>query len=398
MESCPQLAKHNLCTGCTACKASCPRDAIEMKPDFFGFQHPHINVRKCVNCGACEKVCPVLSRPSARKPLSVYAAKAKDDGLRFKSASGGVFSLLARQIFKKGGIVYGAAIRQNDLMVYHCAAENEDDLEKLRSSKYVQSDLGNVYREVKAQLAENRQVMFTGTPCQIAGLRAYLKNEYENLLCVDLICHAVPSPLAWKKYLSDRARDLGGCSCAPERFFDYRRISFRCKNSGWKNYLMSLGYAAGETYESPFDRNRFMRGFLSELINRSSCHQCSFRELRSGSDITISDYWRVHEKFPEMDDDRGTSLVLVHTAKGRDVYATISSQLVEKESDFADATRVNPQLLYNVPAQRNRKLFFILVRIPFVRFEWLVEKLTTRSWLSRANSLRFRILSMLRKI
>jgi len=358
----PNLCEFNQCCGCSACFAACPKAAIVMQPDKEGFLRPQISTDKCVDCKLCEKACPVLNRPMPRRPLAVYAAKAKDDALRMQSSSGGIFSLLARQVFAKGGIVYGAAIRKDDLMVYHCSAENEEELSRLRGSKYVQSEMGDTYRQVKEQLAAGRFVMFTGTPCQIAGLRAYLGREYDNLLCVDVICHAAPSPLAWQKYLEARAAEIKGRGSAPAEVFDYRRISFRRKNCGWKRYALSLGYASDKAYLGYLGEDLFLRGFLSELYNRSSCYHCSFRDLRSGSDLTIADYWGVAKKFPGMDDDKGCSVVLVNTQKGVLAFDSIQGNCVLSPSDFDDIKKNNPAVAFDCSIHSRRDRFFRLVQ------------------------------------
>ena len=193
-----------------------------MQPDEEGFAYPCVDESLCVNCGLCERVCPSLHPKAPREPISVYAAKAKDDVLRMESSSGGLFSLLARQIISDGGIVYGAAIRGTDLSVCHCSAENEEELSWLRGSKYVQSDVGDTYGNVRTQLDAGRKVLFSGTPCQVAALRNFLARDYEDLVCVEVICHATPSPLAWRKFLEKRAAASakGRDSARPEVVID----------------------------------------------------------------------------------------------------------------------------------------------------------------------------------
>lgn len=225
-----KLASQNSCSGCTACQSICPKSAISMVADGEGFLYPKVDESKCVQCGLCEKVCPSLNRDSPRMPLAVYAAKAKDDGLRLKSSSGGVFSLLARQVIARGGVVYGAGFDHADWHVMHKSAENEDELEDFRGSKYVQSDVQGIYAAVRGQLLAGCEVLFSGTPCQVAGLRHYLnalKTDVSKLLLVDVVCHAVPSPLAWRKYLDERLAKTGQGAII-------RRIAFRHKNCGWK--------------------------------------------------------------------------------------------------------------------------------------------------------------------
>lgn len=357
-----KLAPMNICSGCTACQSICPKGAISMVADAEGFLYPQINRSLCVECGLCARTCPPINRDLPRTPLAVYAAKAKDDGLRFKSSSGGVFSLLARQVIARGGIVYGAGFDHSDWHVMHKSAENEDGLEDLRGSKYVQSDIQGVYTAVKEQLLVGREVLFSGTPCQVAGLRRYLdvlKVNVSKLLLIDVVCHAVPSPMVWQKYLDEREAALaGGRGSAPAEGRNIRRISSRHKNCGWKRFSLSLRFANDKEYLCDLNTDTFLRGFLSELYNRPSCHNCQCRELRSGSDLTIADYWRVHEKFPEMDDDRGTSLVLVNTEVGSVAVNEISSQLTTAKSDFDDAVRVNPSIVRSGVPNRKRGKFF----------------------------------------
>lgn len=380
------LAAHNLCSGCAACYAVCPRKAISMQPDEEGFAYPHIDESLCVNCGLCERVCPSLHPKASREPLSVYAAKAKEDALRKESSSGGIFSLLARQIISDGGIVYGAAIRKSDLSVCHCSAENEEELSWLRGSKYVQSDVGDTYGSVRSQLDAGRKVLFSGTPCQVAALRNFLARDYDNLICVEVICHAAPSPLAWKKFLEKRAaasakgRDIA----RPEAVID-RRISFRRKNWGWKRFSLSLHFMNDKEYLLDLRTDTFLRGFLSELYNRPSCHECSVRELRSGADITLGDYWNVHQRFPEMDDDTGTSVVLVNSEKGAMLINLIKSVCDVLASDYADICQTNPAVYQSGDPHPKRALFFKNIRNG-MDFDLLVIKFLNRSLWRRMGS------------
>ena len=389
------LAPHSLCSGCSACYAACPSKAISMKPDCEGFTYPHVDDSLCVKCGLCERVCPVLHPNNAREPLSVYAAKAKDDKLRMESSSGGIFSLLARRIIADGGIVYGAAICGDDLTVRHCSAENEEELSWLRGSKYVQSAIGDTYWSVRRQLETGRKVLFSGTPCQVAALRNFLGNDYDNLFCVEVICHAVPSPLAWRKFLEKRATALaqGRDSARPEAVID-RRISFRRKNCGWKRFSLSLRFANDKEYLGDLYTDTFLRGFLGELYNRPSCHACSARELRSGADITIADYWNVHQRFPEMDDDLGTSVVLVNSSKGMLLLERITTLCDIVESDYADVRRVNPAV-YRSSSPHPRRCKFFQFASDGADFDATVERLLRRPLWRRIASLAKRTLKRL---
>lgn len=386
------LATYTDCTGCSACYAACVKGAISMAPDAEGFLHPIIDSSKCVNCGLCAKSCPVLVRPAPRKPLSVFAAKANDDDLRLRSSSGGVFSLLARAVIAEGGIVFGAGFDHDDWRVIHKSAENEEELEDLRGSKYVQSDMGETFKRVRAELTKNRKVLFSGTPCQVAGLKLFLGKEYDNLLLVDVICHASPSPLAWRKFLENRLAAAYTDRAGELR--DIMRISFRHKNFGWKKFSLSLCFANDNEYLKDLREDTFLRGFLSELYNRQSCHTCKCRELRSGADLTIADYWRVHEKFPQMDDDKGTSLILVNTDKGEKYWSDINAALTVVASDYDDAVRINPALVKSSTPHRNRARFFNVVS-KAEDFDAIVVKLLM---LPLKNRIKARIKRVLKKV
>lgn len=387
-----ELASSECCCGCAACRAVCPRDAIQMRPDAEGFLWPVVDSARCVQCGLCRKACPVLHLGDPRQPLSVFAARAKDTALRLDSSSGGIFSLLARQTLAKGGIVYGAAIRLIDGRVVHRSAETEDGLSALRGSKYVQSDVGDIYRQAKRQVLAGRQVLFSGTPCQVAAFRRVLGREHDNLLCVDVICHAAPSPLAWQRYLEKRLVEQNqGRDSARAEGPMIRRISFRRKNCGWKRYSLSLRFANDREYLKDLQHDTFLRGFLAELYNRPSCHRCSVREDRSGADLTIGDYWRVGEMFPGLDDDKGISVVLVNTRKGVSAFAALAAEVDAEPSDFADAVRTNPALVRSAPAHPKRERFFRLLRAG-KDFDGLVRDFLKRPLWRRCGSLAKRLM------
>ena len=270
-----------------------------------------------------------------------------------------MFTLLAKSVIADGGAVFGAAFDRSDWHVAHVCVENDAGLDRLRGSKYVQSEIGKAFDEVVRLLEKGRKVLFSGTPCQVAGLRRMLEssgvNAMDNLLFVDIVCHAVPSPLAWERYLGKRCQDIG---CAQGGLSGINSIAFRNKACGWKRYLVSLGFANGVEHRAEFSDDTFMRGFLSELYNRPACHNCQFRNLSSGADLTIGDYWGVASRYPDMDDDSGTSLVLVNSAKGARAFTAIGDQLTMRESDFAHAVESNPAIVRPFPAHKNRAMFF----------------------------------------
>lgn len=366
----PKLPDSAKCCGCSACYAACSAGAISMQPDQEGFLQPVVEGGKCIGCGKCEKVCPVLNPGMSRTSLSVYAAKAKDDGLRRISSSGGVFSLLAREVLKKGGVVYGAAFEKHTHRVIHQSAENEEELDALRGSKYVQSDMGDTFVRVKRDLEAGRYVLFSGCPCQMAGLRRLLDKEYDNLLLVDVICHAVPSPLAWQKYLS----------CQEHKEHAKIARTFSRRNCGWRKYALSLEFSdsSDNAYLVNPACDTYLRAFCSELFSRKCCHHCLFRSFKSGSDITIGDFWGVEKSCPELDDDKGVSAVCCNSGKGAAMFNVVREQLQSIPSTVQMVARNNKTLLGNHKMNKRRTLFFS--KVSDTNFDELVERLIAPPW------------------
>lgn len=350
-----------------------------MIADDEGFLYPQINSALCVNCGLCARACPSLNRPEPRQPLAVYAAKANDTELRLASSSGGIFSLLARQILAKGGKVFGAAFDKRDWSVKHIGISDAEGLAELRGSKYLQSRTAGIYRDVKSTIAANIPVLFTGTPCQIAALRAYLNlqpsTSTSNLYLVDVVCHGAPSPMVWQKYLDWQceAASAQGRGSAPAEGRNIRRISFRRKNCGWKRFSLSLRFANDKEYLCQFPDDPFMRAFLRELCNRPSCHDCQCRELRSGADLTIADFWGIEKILPDFDDDRGTSLVLTNTEKGATLLNSAVKALEIRGVNFDAAISVNSALVRSPSPHCNRLRF--LKKCRFKNFDRLVGRM-----------------------
>ena len=337
------------CCGCSACAQRCPKQCITMAEDEEGFLYPQVDTSKCVDCHLCEKVCPVINKYEARIPLNVYAAKNSDDEVRRSSSSGGIFTLLAEQTIKDGGVVFGACW-DNEWKIRHDYVDNISNLQKFRSSKYLQSVIGDSYLKAEQFLKTDRKVMFTGTPCQVAGLKHFLRKEYDNLLAVEVICHSVPSPGVWQQYLTTRLTTLKWEKS------DIRNISFRGKKTGWKTYSFVIENENGNILTELSSKNAFMRGFLADLYTRPSCHACPAKQLRSGSDITLGDFWGIESLMPEIDDDKGVSAIIVNSDKGKQVLHNIDIELYEVQYD--ELTTRNPALVKSFPITPKRTEFF----------------------------------------
>ena len=344
------------CCGCASCVQVCPKQCISMTEDYEGFLYPKVDSAACVDCGLCEKVCPVINQNEPREPLAVYAAMNSNEKIRLKSSSGGIFTLIAEQILADGGVVFGARFNEN-WQVIHDYAETIEGLEAFRGSKYVQSVIADNYKYAKQFLLEGRNVLFSGTPCQIAGLKKFLRKEYENLLTVEVVCHGVPSPKVWRDYLQyKRAQHVVGkntVSSSIDELPVITGISFRDKISGWKKFGFKICYAASEAAENsvsksanidnceitPFNEDIFMKGFLKNLYLRPSCYQCMARQGKSGADIAIADYWGIQRIHPELDDDKGISVVLINTTKGDVLYQ--SCGIEKKQVSYSDVVEHN---------------------------------------------------------
>lgn len=329
-----QILGKSRCCGCTACSQICPKQCITMESDLQGFLYPIVNTIECIGCNLCEKVCPVLNQSEPQEPLQVYAAKNCDEQIRENSSSGGIFTSIAECIIKNGGVVFGATFNEY-WEVRHIYVEAITDLSKFRGSKYVQSNLEGVYQSVKSILLTGRQVLFSGTPCQIAGLRSFLREENDNLFTVDIVCHGVPSPLVWNEYLNHISAKYKRC------VQDIVSINFRNKEFGWYSYRVNIEWK-DKIYSKPKSEDLFMLGFLKNLYLRPSCEECPVKSGKSGSDITLGDFWGVNEAHPEIYDDKGVTMVLLNTKKGQKLFDNTNS--IRVESTYGIATRLNPVL------------------------------------------------------
>lgn len=318
-----------------------------MQQDNEGFLYPKVDSATCIDCGLCEKVCPVLQPYGNQDPVEVFAAINKNDEIRLQSSSGGIFTLLAEKVIDAGGAVFGARFDEN-WQVTLDYTETKDGLSAFRGSKYVQARTADTYAQCEKFLKDGRKVLYSGTPCQIAGLKHFLRKEYDNLLAVDILCHGAPSPKVWSMYLDEVTKNVHG------RFDErVREIRFRDKSGGWKKYHFVLN---DNLINECFSENIYMKAFLQDLILRPSCYTCPARSGRSHSDITIADYWGIHLHYPELDDDKGTGLVLVHTAKG--AQSLPYDEMIYKPSSIEGLAMYNGGLKETTAEHSKRDYFF----------------------------------------
>lgn len=361
-----QIVKRENCCGCGACVQVCPEHCIEMKSDSEGFDYPAADKVKCIDCGQCDSVCPELitsTQTMSHEEPTAHVAYAKDDSIRMASSSGGLFSVLAEAILRKNGVVYGAAFDERQL-VHHIRVDRKEDLWELRGSKYLQSRMENRFQDAAKDLQDGKLVLFSGTGCQIAGLKSFLKQEYDNLFTIDVLCHGVPSPKLWKHYLSEQERAHGAA---------VRRTFFRQKDFGWKTFALSLDFTNGRAYVKRFQDDSFMQLFLKNICLRPACYQCRFKAIVSQADITLGDCWGIEKYMPDMDDDRGTSVILVHTEKGNALLHDVSPRLIIRRAAMEGVAQ--PMIWKSVNPHRKRELFFKKLNSS-ASFESLVDLLS----------------------
>lgn len=334
------------CTGCHSCFNKCSVKAIKMVDDYEGFLYPIIDENKCVKCGQCLDVCPIQNRPIVYKEKDAYAAYAKDNEEHASSSSGGIFAVLASYFLRNGGYVCGAAFDEN-VVLKHVLTNKADDLKRIKGTKYIQSEIGDVFSQIKDLLEKGVMVLFSGTPCQVGGLKNYLDNEYKNLLTVDLICHGVPSPMVFKRYLTE----TGGDNVVKE-------MSFRDKANGISDVYLNFVLSNGEMVKEKYSDSEYIKGFIQNLTVRSSCFHCRFKGLNRCSDITIGDYWGLNDYHPEMITEMGTSAVLVHSEQGRKYFELIKNDLEYVESKPESVSFWNTCLEKSVEYNPSREEFF----------------------------------------
>ena len=342
------------CCGCNACGDACAHGAITFKTDIEGFWYPEVDKAKCVECGLCEKVCPNihvqdLKKNDFDKPAKTIAAINKDTLVRWNSTSGGAFSALADAMYEQGGYVSGALYNE-DFSVRNYISNRPEDLEKLRSSKYLQSNAEGVYKEIRALLRKGEKVLTCGTPCQMAGLRSFLMKDYDNLIIVDFICRGVNSPKVYRKYLDSL-----------ERKYEGKVVYVKAKNKelGWRNLTRKVVFDNGKTYYGVHMEDDFRRGYHTNVFCRPSCYDCKFKGFPRIADITIADYWGIEKVDPNLDNNVGTSMILLNSKKGVAYFEKVKDKLEWEETKFESILPGNIALRKSIePAKIDREHFF----------------------------------------
>lgn len=337
----------NSCVGCGLCSEVCPKQCIKIEYDKNGFLQPTIDFEKCVDCGICKNKCPVCKKTDRTEPITAFAVKAKDEESRLKSASGGAAATFAKTVIDNGGCFSGV-VYDNEFNVVHEICDNVQKIDLFRDSKYVQSDMNDIYKKIGGLLNRGKRVFATGTPCQIAALRSCFGSEKDNLILCDFVCNGVPTPNLLKKYIT---------------LLEYnenkkvRNIYLRDKTNGWQKSNVKVEFDDGSSKIISRDNCEFYNVFAFNIALRNSCYNCKFKNFNIASDITIGDYWGIDKKYPEFNDDKGCSLVMLNTERGRRFFeeAADSFDIIETGTEFAVET--HPKLLKSVGKNFYRENF-----------------------------------------
>lgn len=369
-----QITNNDKCTGCFACYNKCQYNAITLPANKEGFIIPTIDETLCKKCGLCQQVCPALNDNAGVKiPIHIYAAKANDKELQQKSSSGGIFGVIGEKVINSGGVVYGAVVDKN-LHISHKAAHTTNDLSEMYGSKYVQSRIGTCYDNVKKDLTRGFPVLFSGTPCQIAGLKNYLGKEFKQLITVDFICHGVPSPGVWVKYVTYREEVAD--SKAKNAFF-------RDKTNGWRNFSLKFEFENGTTYCSKIPEDPYLHAFVQNIMLRECCYDCQIKKTGYNSDITLSDFWGVNKLKPNFYDYNGVSAVFVNTDKGLECFESILVDIEVDRISLDNIDTTNPSRINQTPYNPYR--FHFLADVMKQGYRSAYNKWLGDSVLSRIN-------------
>lgn len=343
------------CCGCQACRNICPQQCISMEADNEGFLYPKIDYAKCINCNLCSKVCLLNASDANRNnnDVLVMAAKSKNEKDRLASSSGGMFTILAESILSKGGIVYGVSFSSDFAKVKHTRIDTKEDLYKIRGSKYIQSEINLSYQQVKKDLINDKLVLFSGTPCQIAGLSLFLGRKYGKLFLVEIICHGVPSPLLWQNYIKEIARKYQN---------PIENVNFRSKRNGWKRFIVSQELGLNYLF-IPKNEDPFLLMFLRDYCLRPSCYECVAKEIEVMADISLGDFWGIDDFDSSFNDGKGTSLVIVRSQKGAELLSFSDDKFIAVKSDIDFVRKNNPAIFKSASYSSKRKSFFDYLNI-----------------------------------
>lgn len=365
------------CCGCGACEQTCPQRSIVMEQDSEGFLYPRVNKETCINCEKCLHICPQLNIQNTDDHIiGCYAGYAQDTLLRYNSSSGGIFGVIAKLVLEKKGVVYGSAF-EKDFSVHHIRIDNISDLPLLQGSKYVHSIMGNTYKQVKNDLDLGIEVLFSGTACQIAGLRHFIGKDYKNLLTIDILCHGVPSPMIWQLYVQKVSRAY------KSKIVD---VNFRSKEIGWKQFALKISFDKKSTYFASHNRDIFMKTFLENVCLRPSCYACIYKNLNRHSDITIGDAWGINKLLPTMDDNKGTSIIITHTDTGEQYIHDIATMMVIKKIDVDTILPKSSDSRKSVEKSPYREIFFKMANIKGYKvFRWWLKFMRKQKFLQKVK-------------
>ncbi len=353
------------CSGCTACMNICPKNAIKMIYDEEGFKYPVIDKEKCINCGKCYNICPNIKKDKINSIIQAYGAKHKDVKEQFTSRSGGAFIAISDYILQQNGVVYGAELKE-DFTVFHNRATNREERDKFKGSKYIQSDMKNIIEDVKKDLENNKKVLFSGTPCQIAGVKACIKDKYkENLYTCDIICHGVPSELIFREFLKyiEQANNK-----------QIKKFIFRDKRFGWATHHETFIFSDNTEISTTYFRNLF----YGHHILRPACYTCNYANTHRPADITIADFWGVDEVNPEFWDKNGVSLIIINNDKGQNIFDNIRKDLKTIDCSVEDCTKHTYTLNQPTPITDNRDEFWKDYKRE--KFDYIINKYASENY------------------
>ena len=377
------------CSGCQACFNVCPIHCIDMIPDDEGFLYPHVNSDKCLKCNACSDVCPFLdSSLNGKGSPKSFALQNNDDSIRLKSSSGGFFAILINYVLERNGVVYGVSMDRDFKGCSHERFENGSKWLKILGSKYIQSNVGQSFKSAKSDLDAGKIVLFSGTPCQINGLTQFLKKDYKNLITVDFICHGVPSPLLWKKYAEYMEKKKKG---------KLSFVNFRDKQLDWNSFGVRTKCGVYDSFLSQYD-DPYLIMFLKDFCLRPSCYSCVPKNNPSKSDFTMGDFWGINEIEPQLNDGKGTSIVMAHSKKAQFLFQECKKYFKYVQVDYHSSIIHNKSFFVSAARPRERDSFY--ADLNCFDFSYMIRKYCKKNIKSKLKSFlrRKKIWKVLRKI